>query len=225
MATTHQPDRCVRNCVGGGCSARCIGENPEARRTGTGKADVEAIRLNGEGRLRLGAVGQHGVCGGAQVIADAAHVGDERRSIGERRERSREASRPWILATDSCANTDLVLPNGAALCGQASTASRRGSASTVSTCSPTPHTSELRSARHTDTSAPSAAASLSQSTPLAGLMRRTARSTAAASAEPPPMPAAMGSCLSTVTRPRVRIGIGGGEALQRRVDKIAAGDG
>ncbi len=39
------------------------------------------------------------------------------------------------------------------------------------------------------------------------------------------MPAAMGSCLTTVTRPRVRLRIGGGKALQRRVDEVAAGDG
>ncbi len=39
------------------------------------------------------------------------------------------------------------------------------------------------------------------------------------------MPAAMGSRLSMLTRPSVRIRIGGGEGLERRIDEIVAGDG
>jgi len=53
--------------------ARRIGKNPVARRTSSGKADIEAIGLSGKRRLCLGAVWEHGVRGSAQVIADAAH--------------------------------------------------------------------------------------------------------------------------------------------------------
>ena len=185
---------------------RRIGENPIARRTGARQADVQAAMLAPRARsppLRyqaaLRARVRAGHCRRYSCSRSARrHPGTLAKAQAAAPRRARPtASRP---------NTDFVLPNGAALCGQTSTASRRGSASTGSTCSPTPHTYDARSTRQTETSAPSAAARAFQLTPQAGLMRRTARSTAAASAEPPPMPAAMGSRLSMLTPPSVRSG-------------------
>ena len=208
MATIHQLRMALR--AGGSAAAaaeRCIGEDAEARRTRAGEADVQAIRRGGQRRLRCGAVGQHGVGGRAQVVADAAHVVDERACAAECRATAPAASPSPTSPTASRPNTDLGLAERrGALRADEHRVEARQALDRLDVLADTPDAASCgrrgtpkrrRRARRPDRS---------QSTPLAGLMRRTARSTAAASDDPPPMPAAMGSCLSTLTRPRVRIG-------------------
>ena len=93
--------------------------------------------------------------------------------------------------------------------------------------SPFPQTRAGRSARHTGTSAPSRAAISSQGTPSArpALARRTARRSAAASAEPPPRPAATGQVFLKMHRAEAKAGSASRSSASVRVEQVLADDG
>ena len=204
VSTTHQRGCRLRKRGGGPRRRGLIGEEAEAGRPAARHGGNAAARLRGQRRLDVGDGRQQRGRRSLEVVA-APRMKPTR---PPRRPRSPAAlaARPRRKGAAARARKTLAVARGRP--GLTRTAGIGGSAADPQRLD---HLADARisagtPARQTGTSAPSRAATSCQATAPArsGLARRTARSSAAASAEPPPSPAATGRFFSSATVPSCR---------------------